>query len=298
MEEAAVTTAFDPPRLHELKDVAVHHARELGRWARDYAERARAGEDDLGVSSKTSPGDVVTLADAEVQRQLVTALGAAAPGVGFVGEEGLDEGEPGSPTWVIDPIDGTHNFVRGYPGFCVSIGLVVAGDSVLGVIYDSVDDAVYWAVRGEGAWRDDVRLRRGPTRDLSHALASTNFTSESARSDVAQRVFVELVRRAAGVRESGACCRDFCHFAAGRTDLFWQFGLHAWDVAAGLCLVREAGGAVSLGDAPADWVRAPGLTLFAGEAALVAEAEAVWRGAREADAAHRAGRQRGPDEAG
>ena len=282
MDEAAVTeSAFDTPRLLELKGVAVQHARELGRWARDYAARARAGEDDLGVSSKTTPGDVVTLADAEVQRRLVAVLGAAAPGVGFVGEEGLDDGEPGAPTWVIDPIDGTHNFVRGYPGFCVSIGLVIAGESVLGVIYDSVDDAVYWAVRGAGAWRDDVRLHRGPTRDLAHALVGTNFTSRSARRDVDQGVFVEMVRRAAGVRESGACCRDFCHFAAGRTDLFWQFDLGSWDVAAGLCLVREAGGVALLGDAPVDWVRSPGLTLFAGEAALVAEAERVWRAARE-----------------
>ena len=276
------SAAIDRARLLQLKDVAAQHARELGRWARDFAERARAGEADLGVSSKTSPGDVVTFADAEVQRRLVAALGAAAPGVGFVGEEGLDDAEPGAPTWVIDPIDGTHNYVRGYPGFCVSIGLVVAGESILGVIYDSVDDAVYWAVRGAGAWRDGVRLRRPAPRGLAHALIGTNFTSASARAEVDQRVFVELVRRAAGVRQSGACCRDFCHFAAGRTDLFWQFGLHAWDVAAGLCLVREAGGVASLGDAPADWVRTPGLALFAGEAALVDEAIAVWRAVRAA----------------
>jgi len=272
--------AFDRDRLLALKDVAAGHARELGHWARDFAERARAGDGDLEVSSKTSPGDVVTFADAEVQRRLVAALGAAAPGVGFVGEEGLDASVPGAPTWVIDPIDGTHNFVRGYPGFCVSIGLVVDGDSVLGVIWDSVDDAVYWAVRGGGAWRDDTRLRRPEPRPLEQALVGTNFTSTSARSAVDQAVFYEIVRRAAGVRESGACCRDFCHFVSGRTDLFWQFELKSWDVAAGVCLVREAGGAVVLGDAPDDWVRAPGLSLFAGEPALVDEAERVWRRVR------------------
>jgi myo-inositol-1(or 4)-monophosphatase len=272
--------AFDRDRLLALKDVAAQHARELGRWARSFAERARAGDGDLGVSHKTSPGDVVTFADAEVQRRLVSALGEVAPGVGFVGEEGLDASVPGAPTWVIDPIDGTHNFVRGYPGFCVSIGLVVDGDSVLGVIWDSVDDAVYWAVRGEGAWRDDARLRRPEPRPLEQALVGTNFTSTSARSPVDQAVFYEIVRRAAGVRESGACCRDFCHFVSGRTDLFWQFDLKAWDVAAGVCLVREAGGLVVFGDAPDDWVHAPGLAAFAGEPALVDEAVAVWRAAR------------------
>jgi fructose-1,6-bisphosphatase/inositol monophosphatase family enzyme len=197
----------------------------------------------------------------------VTLLREAAPGVGFVGEEGLDASTPGAPTWVIDPIDGTHNYVRGYPGFCVSVGLVVGGESVLGVIYDSVDDAVYWAVRGAGAWRDDAPLRRGPPRPLSEALVGTNFTAESAASAADQRVFAELARRAAGVRSSGAACRDWCLLASGRSDLFWQFGLKAWDVAAGLVLVREAGGAMRFGDAPADWVHAPGLAAFAGEPA-------------------------------
>jgi myo-inositol-1(or 4)-monophosphatase len=139
---------------------------------------------------------------------------------------------------------------------------------------------VYWAARGEGAWRDGTRLRRPEPRPLEHALVGTNFTSASARSPVDQAVFFEIVGRAAGVRESGACCRDFCHFVSGRTDLFWQFDLKAWDVAAGVCLVREAGGALVFGDAPDDWVHAPALATFAGEPALVDEAVAVWRAAR------------------
>jgi myo-inositol-1(or 4)-monophosphatase len=268
---------FDRSHLLALAGQLRPHARALGHWARDFAADARAGVGDLGVSAKTTPGDVVTFADAEVQRRLVTLLREAAPGVGFVGEEGLDASTPGAPTWVIDPIDGTHNYVRGYPGFCVSVGLVVGGESVLGVIYDSVDDAVYWAVRGAGAWRGDAPLRRGPPRPLSEALVGTNFTAESAASAADQRVFAELARRAAGVRSSGAACRDWCLLASGRSDLFWQFGLKAWDVAAGLVLVREAGGAMRFGDAPADWVHAPGLAAFAGEAGLVDEAMAIWR---------------------
>ena len=272
---------LDDKRLLALADNVVGHARDLGRWARDFARRARAGDADLGVSSKTSPGDVVTFADAEVQRRLVSALRSLAPEVGFVGEEGLDEAEVGAPTWVIDPIDGTHNFVRGYPGFCVSIGLVVEGESRLGVIYDEVEDAVYWAVRGHGAWREGERLRRGASRDMANALIGTNFTADSARSDRDQRVFVELSRRSAGVRASGAACRDFCHLASGRSDLFWQFGLKSWDVAAGVVLAAEAGCAVAFADAPADWVRADALATFVGEPALVEEALAVLRAAED-----------------
>ena len=271
---------FDPPRLLSLKDHLVDHARDLGRWAAAFAERARSGDADLGMSAKTSPGDMVTFADAEVQRRLVVELRQLAPEAGFVGEEGLDETVAGDATWVIDPIDGTHNFVRGYPGFCVSVGLVVAGESLLGVIYDSVEDAVYWAVVGHGAWRESERLQRPEPRPMSHALIATNFSASSARSPVDQRVHTALAQRAAGVRSSGAACRDFCLFASGRSDLFWQFGLRSWDVAAGVALVREAGGMVVFGDAPQDWVRAPGLAAFAGEHALVEEAVAVWEAAR------------------
>ena len=272
-------SAFDLPRLLALKDAVVPQARGLGHWARGFAELARRGEGDLEVSAKTTPGDVVTFADAEVQRRLVEVLRAAAPAAGFVGEEGLDAATPGAPTWVIDPIDGTHNYVRGYPGFCVSVALVVEGESMLGVIYDSVDDAVYWAVAGAGAWRGDVRLRRPPQRPMAQALIGTNFTAASAASVVDQRVFAELARRSAGVRSSGAACRDWCLLASGRSDLFWQFGLKSWDVAAGVVLVREAGGAMVFADAPSDWVRSPGLAAFAGEPALVDEAIAVWRAA-------------------
>ncbi len=274
-------TGFDPRRLLILKDLLVDHARDLGRWAAAFAVRARSGDGDMGMSTKTSPGDMVTFADAEVQRRLVVVLRELVPEAGFVGEEGLDEPVSGDATWVIDPIDGTHNFVRGYPGFCVSIGLVVAGESLLGVIYDSVDDAVYWAVRGHGAWREEERLQRPEPRAMAHALIGTNFSAASARSTVDQAVYTELARRAAGVRSSGACCRDFCLFASHRSDLFWQFGLKSWDVAAGMVLVREAGGTMVFGDAPQDWVRAPGLATFAGEPALVEEALAVWREARE-----------------
>jgi myo-inositol-1(or 4)-monophosphatase len=260
--------------LLAAKDVVVPLARDLGRFAAQESAAFRRGEGDLGVHAKTSPGDVVTIVDEEVQRRLAAALRSAFPGYGFVGEEGLDEGDHGAPTWVVDPIDGTHNFVRDYPGFCVSVGLVERGVSVLGVIYDSVDGEVSWAVRGGGAWREGRRLQTRPVAALSHALVTTNVTAESAADPLHREVFWEIAGHAAGIRASGSACRDFCLVASGRLDLFWQLGLRAWDVAAGIVLVQEAGGVVAFAGAPRDWVRAGPLALFAGAPALVADAKA------------------------
>jgi myo-inositol-1(or 4)-monophosphatase len=258
--------------LLALKDRVVPLALELGRWAKAQRELVARGEGDLGTHAKTTPGDVVTFVDEEVQRRLHEALRPLDPAFGFVGEEGLDEGEPGAPTWVMDPIDGTHNFVRGYPGFCVSIGLVEGTTPVLGVIYDSVGDDVCWAVQGEGAWRGERRLRVSERADLTHALVGSNFTHASSNDPLHQRLFWAIASRAAGTRSSGAACRDFTLVASGASDLFWQFGLRAWDVAAGIVLVREAGGTVTFAREPGDWVRSPGVDLFVGTEGVVAAA--------------------------
>jgi myo-inositol-1(or 4)-monophosphatase len=258
--------------LLEMKERIVPLVREAGRWAKAESDAQQAGTHDLGVSAKTSPGDVVTLADDEVQRRLVASLRSLAPGFGFVGEEGLDDAVAGAPTWVIDPIDGTHNFVRAYPGFCVSVGLVEGQESVLGAIYDSVSDEVTWAVRGGGAWCGERRLQVRDASDPAHALVATNIIPSSAADPAHRQVFWDLVTEAAGVRASGAACRDMVLIAAGKVDLFWQFGLKSWDVAAGVVIVREAGGSVTFAGDPDDWVRAPALAVFAGFGPLVASA--------------------------
>lgn len=279
---ASNMTTFDPQALLAAKDTMLPQLRLLGHWARDFAARARAGDGDLGLSTKTSPGDVVTFADAEVQRRLVECLTPLLPGVGFLGEEGLDTSQRGEPTWVIDPIDGTHNFVRGYPGFSVSVALVVAGRSLLGMIYDAVEDQLVWAIEGMGTWSEGVRWQRGEPRALAQALVASNFTSTSAASVVDQQLFADLANRAAGVRSSGSACRDWVLLASGRTDLFWQIGLMPWDVAAGLVIVREAGGVMHFEDGPLDWLRGAALRTFAGEAALVEEALRSYRALRRA----------------
>jgi myo-inositol-1(or 4)-monophosphatase len=255
-----------------MKDLVLPLVRDAGRWAKAESDAQQAGTHDLGVSAKTTPGDVVTDADREVQRRVVEALRDAFPGLGFLGEEGLDDGVAGAPTWVIDPIDGTHNFVRAYPGFCVSVGLVEGQTSVLGAIYDSVADDVVWAVQGGGAWRGDRRLRVSEVDDLEQALVATNLMPESAADPAHRRVFWDLAAPAAGFRASGSACRDLGLIALAKVDLFWQYGLKSWDVAAGVAIVREAGGAVAFAGDPDDWVRAPKLAFFAGTEALVRHA--------------------------
>ncbi|MEX2501364.1 MAG: inositol monophosphatase family protein [Trueperaceae bacterium] len=279
MTPSEVRSDPSPSELLTLKNRLVPLAMELGRWARRTRRAAADGDEDLGVTTKQGPGDLVTFADAEVQRRLVAALTQLLPGSGFVGEEeGLDRGRPDGPTWVIDPIDGTHNFVRNYPGFCVSIALVVGFEPVLGVIYDAAEDDVVWAVRGEGCWRGVRRLRFGPeTTDLAHALVATNVTGAQVGHPGRERFFTAMAAGAAGVRASGSACRDFVHLVEGRTDLFWQFGLSAWDVAAGALLVREAGGVARFEGVPRDWVRAGAIDAFAGRPERVEDAVALAR---------------------
>jgi len=259
-------------KLNAIKDLLVPLALEVGSWARQEQLEHFRGHADLGISTKTSPGDVVTRVDVEAQRRIAEELRAAYPTFGLLGEEGLNDFDGAAPVWVIDPIDGTHNFVRNYPGFCVSIGLVRAGESMVGVIYDSASGGVYWAVKGGGAWLGDERLRLAEDPPLSHSLLTTNFTASVRDNAAQQQFFARVASGSAGVRASGSAARDFCFLADGRVDFFWQFGLKSWDVAAGAVIVREAGGVFEIWGGGEDWLRAPELAVAAGTPRVTDEA--------------------------
>lgn len=261
--------------LLQIKDHVVPLVRQVGQWAKSRQRLHFGGQDQLTVDIKTVPGDVVTEVDVEAQRRIVESLSREFPEFGLLGEEDLSQSAVAdAPIWVIDPVDGTHNFVRGYPDFCVSIGLVVEGKSVLGAIYDAGTDTVYWAAKGEGAWREDQRISLTP-RPLMHSLITTNFTQVN-RGNVGHRdFFVGLASSCSGVRASGSACRDFCFIADGTVDLFWQFGLKAWDVAAGMIIVEEAGGAVHTLNDASDWLQGGPLDLVVGAPSLLEEVLAV-----------------------
>jgi myo-inositol-1(or 4)-monophosphatase len=189
--------------------------------------------------------DLVTEVDLRCETAIREVLGRHLPDVPILGEEG--GGATGATTrWVVDPLDGTTNFVHGFPFYAVSIGLEVDGVPTVGVVVDAVRDRVYRATVGRGAWLGETRLRTSDVRTLDQALCATGFPYD-ARANAAYHLrFVQLfLERTQGIRRAGAASLDLAMVAAGAFDLYWEFGLRPWDVSAGTVLVREAGGRVS-----------------------------------------------------
>jgi myo-inositol-1(or 4)-monophosphatase len=208
----------------------------------------------LQVSEK-GPGDFVSRADIMAERTLRKELERTRPEYGFLGEEGGEikgTGEIGGRNrWIVDPLDGTTNFLHGVPHFCISLALEREGEIVAGVIYQPISDELFWAEKGNGAYIDTPnarsrRLRVSGRKELSRALIGTGIP-HIARGDhpAYLRKLESVMGKTAGVRRWGAAALDLAFVAAGRYDAFFEYGLHSWDVAAGILLVREAGGMIS-----------------------------------------------------
>ena len=235
--------------LSGLMRVMEKAARKAGqRLRRDFGE-----VEHLQVSRK-GPADFVSKADQAAERTLWDELRAARPGWGFVMEEGgTIEGEPGKPRFIIDPLDGTSNFLHGIPHFAISIAVQEPtldgkgwGEVTAGIVYQPITDESFWAEKTRGAWLQDRRLRVSARRHLDEALIATGIPF-SGRGDMGEwsRIYHELGPRVAGIRRFGAASLDLAWVAAGRYDGFWESSLQPWDTAAGCLLVREAGGFVS-----------------------------------------------------
>lgn len=198
--------------------------------------------------SRKGPADFVSQADKAAENTLVEELQRARPGWGFLLEEGgeIPGEEPDSPRFIIDPLDGTSNFLHGIPHFAISIGVEHLGTVVAGIIYQPLTDESFWAERGRGAWLHNARLRVSGRSQLSEALFATGIPYKG-HGDQAQfeAILGRVIPEVAGVRRFGAASLDLAWVAAGRFDGFWEEGLHPWDVAAGMLLVKEAGGFVS-----------------------------------------------------
>jgi myo-inositol-1(or 4)-monophosphatase len=192
-------------------------------------------------------GDIVSSADAEAENAIITTLSAAFPDHAVVGEEGGTRGGNPDSTWrwIVDPIDGTANFIHGYPYYAISIALAHGSELTHAVVLDPVRDELFTAVKGRGAMLNGVALRVSACTSLEQALLGTVFpTRESPKLASYLPIFEALLRRCAGIRRAGACALDLAYLAAGRLDGFWVMSLKSWDVAAGALLVREAGGRV------------------------------------------------------
>ena len=221
--------------------VAVDAALAAGRLQLQYFRR------DLHVRKK-GVVDLVTEADVAVEQESRARVARHFPSHTFLGEEaGHAESDAGSAfQWIVDPIDGTTNFVHGLPLFCVSIALQIDGRVDLGVVYAPVADELFTAERGEGARLNGARIQVTREPSLIDALLVTGFPPQAHGAyDEQLVIFGEFLSRARAVRRLGSAALDLAHVAAGRFDAFWERSLHAWDVAAGTLLVEEAGGRVT-----------------------------------------------------
>ena len=203
----------------------------------------------LQVSEK-GPGDFVSHADIKAERTLRAELARTRPEYGFLGEEGGETKGDGRNRWIADPLDGTTNFLHGVPHFAISLALERDGEIIAGIVYQPISDELFWAEKGNGAFIDTPnarsrRLRVSGRKDLARALVGTGIPHIGRGDHPAYLRKLETVMgKTAGVRRWGAASLDFAFVAAGRYDAFFEYGLAPWDVAAGLLLVREAGGMV------------------------------------------------------
>jgi myo-inositol-1(or 4)-monophosphatase len=200
--------------------------------------------DRLEYSSK-GRNDYVSQADVEAERAVLDVLTRAYPDHGIIAEES-GEREGSEYTWVIDPLDGTTNFLHGFPMFAVSVAVTRGGVLEHGVVYDPLHDEMFTASRGEGAQLNGKRLRVSTTRQLAPSLLGTGFPfRDLGIIEPWMRSFQSLLPKTSGIRRAGAAALDLAYVAAGRLDGFWEFGLKPWDMAAGALLIREAGGLVA-----------------------------------------------------
>ncbi len=202
--------------------------------------------ENLQVSSK-GPGDFVSKADREAERVIKEDLMGARPTYGWLGEEtGETEGQDPTRRWIVDPLDGTTNFLHGMPHWAISIALEHKGEIVSAVVYDAAKDELYWAEKGSGAWMNDRRLRVSGRRQMHEAVFATGVPFGAKKTMPAMvGDLARLMPVCAGMRRWGAASLDLAYVAAGRYDGYWERELNAWDIAAGLLLVKEAGGLVS-----------------------------------------------------
>jgi len=223
-------------------NVMVSAANKAARGlVRDFGE-----VEQLQVSVK-GPSDFVSTADMRAEKVIKAELKKARPDWGFLMEEsGVDEGRDPRYRWIVDPLDGTTNFLHGIPHFAISIALEKDGEIIAGVVLSPITDELYWAEKGSGAFVNDRRLRVSSRRDITQSLFATGipFRGRPGHQPFL-RELGQVMAVSAGVRRMGVASLDLAYTAAGRFDGYWENNLQSWDIAAGVILVREAGGFVT-----------------------------------------------------
>lgn len=226
--------------MHPMTNIAIRAARDGGRILMRYLDRI----DSLKIETK-SRNDFVSDVDRASEQAIIHAISKAYPNHAILAEESGEHDGNGY-QWVIDPLDGTTNYLHGFPQFAVSVALREKGQLLCGVVYDPVREELFHATRGEGAFLNDRRIRVTARKSIQGALLGTGIPFRDLRHKEAYfGMMQDLIVDSAGVRRPGSAALDFAWLAAGRVDGFWELGLSEWDFAAGALLVREAGGVVT-----------------------------------------------------
>lgn len=221
----------------------------MEKAARKAAPKLRRdfGEVDALQVSRKGPADFVSNADRAAEAAVVEVLAHARPDWGLLLEEGGETtAADGRSRWIVDPLDGTTNFLHGMPHFAISIAAEIDGEVVAGLVHQPLTGESFWAEKGRGAWHSDRRLRVSARRDLADCVIATGIPFRGhGDGEQFQRVLGSVMPEVAGVRRFGSAALDLAWVAAGRFDGYWETGLSHWDIAAGMLLVKEAGGFVS-----------------------------------------------------
>jgi myo-inositol-1(or 4)-monophosphatase len=226
--------------MHPMLSIAVRAARRAG----SVINRAALAGGGLQVRAKRA-NDFVTEVDKTAEAAILEVVHKAYPAHAILAEESGAAGD-GEFRWIIDPLDGTTNFIHGFPQYCVSIGVEHKGALEHAVVYDPIRDELFTATKGRGAYLNDRRIRVSKCAKLGEALVGTGFPfKELSRADLYLRQLRRVMEKSSGVRRAGAAALDLAYVACGRLDAFWELGLSPWDMAAGALLIQEAGGLVS-----------------------------------------------------
>ncbi len=256
--------------MHPLVNIGVKAARKAGHIILQSFDRL-----DLLVIHEKGPNDFVTEVDKASEEEIKYIIHKAYPDHAILGEEtGLTKPLDTDITWIIDPLDGTTNFIHGFPQFCISIGIMEKGRMEHAIIYDPLKDELFTATRGEGARLNDRKIRVSTAHLLEKSLIGTGFpTRDSEVLHEYLNVLKEIWPQASSIRRAGSAALDLAYIASGRLDGFWEYGLKVWDVAAGSLLVTEAGGYVSGLEDPDSYLRSG--NIIAGTPKIHAKLEAI-----------------------
>lgn len=238
--------------MHPMQTIAIKAARR----AANIILRASNNLESVRSHLK-SHNNYVTEIDVAAEKAIIETIQTSYPDHGFLSEESFNKTRLGEKEyqWIIDPLDGTTNYIHGYPHYSISIALAHRGQLVQGVVYDPIRNDLFVARKGQGAYLNDRRIRASTRHQLSDCLIATGFPySDFSQLNQYLNIFSELIKKTAGLRREGSAALDLCYVASGRVDGFWEFNLKTWDIAAGALIAQEAGAIVTDFHGNSDWL--------------------------------------------